>query len=103
MAYPPPPSNIGKQGRAKTPDQKTHPHKIKDEIHIHQTRSRNKLIYLQLIELANGREELRLGYYMIGKKGAMRGRWVWGQYATFLPARDFKRIINMAKRKGWLR
>ena len=102
MAYPPPPSNIGKQGRAKTPDQKTHPHKIKDEIRIHQTRSRNKLIYLQLIELENGREELRLGYYMIGKKGAMRGRWVWGQYALLIPRRDLKAMIRQAEKRGWV-
>ena len=102
MTYPPPPSNVGKIGTSKTPDGKKHVHEIIGEIHIFQTGSKTKLIYLQKIRLENGRRELRLGYYIIGKKPAMRGRWVWGQYATFLPVRDFKRIINRAKRQGWL-
>jgi len=103
MSYPPPPSNIGKKCKVKTPDGKKFLHTIVDEIHIHQAGSKTKLIYLQLIKLHGGHEELRLGYYIIGIKPAMRGRWVWGQYATFLPVRDFKRIISKAKRKGWMR
>jgi hypothetical protein len=78
-------------------------HRIIDEIYIFQRRSRSKLIYLQKIKLDNGREEFRLGYYIIGKKPAMRGRWVWGQYATFLPVQGFKRIISMAKKRRWLK
>jgi hypothetical protein len=102
MAYPPPPCNVGEPCRAKHPNGKTLHHTIMDEIHIYQSGSKTKLIYLQRIKLSNGREELRLGYYIIGKKPAMRGRWVWGQYATFLPVRDFKRIISKARSKGWL-
>jgi hypothetical protein len=103
MPYPPPPNNVGKIGKTKHPDGRVGRHEIVDEIHIFQRQSKNKLIYLQKLKLDNGKEELRLGYYMIGKKPAMRGRWVWGQYATFLPVQDFKRIINIAKSKGWLK
>lgn len=94
MSYPPPPNHIGKRYGS---------YKIVDEIHIFQRHSRTKLIYLQKIELENGKEELRLGYFIIGKKPAMRGRWVWGQYATFLPVQDFKKIYSMAKKKRWLK
>jgi hypothetical protein len=103
MPYPPPPNNIGKIGKAKHPDGRIGSHKIVDEIHIFQGRGKTKLIYLQKLKLDTGKEELRLGYYIIGKKPAMRGRWVWGQYATFLPVQDFKRIISMAKSRGWLK
>jgi hypothetical protein len=102
MVYPPLPHNVGKLGKGKRPDGKTLHHKIVDEIYIYQTGSKTKLIYLQRIKLSNGSEELRLGYYIIGKKPAMRGRWVWGQYAAFLPVRDFKRILSKAQSKGWL-
>ena len=62
-----------------------------------------KLIYLQQLKFeSDGRTELRLGYYIIGKKPAMRGRWVWGQFATMMPVADFRQIVKIAKRKGWL-
>ena len=103
MVYLPPPNNVGEAVRAKHPDGRTRHHKVVDELHIYQKGSRTKLIYLQKITLENGKEELRLGYYIIGKKkGRMFGRWVWGQYATFLPACDFRKIIKMATARGWL-
>jgi hypothetical protein len=102
MAYPPPPNHVGDNIQTKHPDGASRRHTILDEIHIYQRGSKRKLIYLQKIKRSRGREELRLGYFIIGKKPAMRGRWVWGQYATFLPASDLRRIIKMAKKKGWL-
>jgi hypothetical protein len=103
MPCPPPPYNVGKSCKTTEPYGKVKVHTIVDEIHIFTRGSRRKLVYLQKIILENGKEELRLGYYMIGKKPAMRGRWVWGQYAAFLQVYDFKRIINKAKRRGWLK
>ncbi len=101
---PPPPNNIGKHRSAKMPDGSRFHFTIADEIHVpHSGRSNNKLIYLQRLKFdADGHVELRLGYYVIGKKKRMRGRWVWGQYATMLPVADFKRIIKKARQKGWL-
>jgi hypothetical protein len=63
-----------------------------------------KVLYLQLIRFEhNGVEELRLGYYIIGKRPGMLGKWVWGQYATLMPAEDFESLIESARIKGWIR
>jgi hypothetical protein len=75
MAYAPPPNHIGRIVKGGN--------KILDEIHIYQRGSKTKLIYLQKIKLSSEREELRLGYFIIGKKPAMRGRWVWGGAPLF--------------------
>jgi hypothetical protein len=46
--------------------------------------------------------EVRLGYYIIGKLPKMHGKWVWGQFATFLPLGDFRKLIGLAEKKGWI-
>ena len=102
MSYPPAPSNKGKLCWAQKPNGKHFCFTITGEIHIEQTGKPDKLIYLQRLKFEDGRVELRLGYYIIGKKPARRGRWVWGQYATMIPVADFRRIINRAERRGWL-
>lgn len=103
MSYPPAPSNIGRQSIARTPSGNRFYFEIEDEIHIPQSGKPDKLIYLQRLKFeSDGRVELRLGYYVIGKKPAMRGRWVWGQFATMIPLSDFRKIIQRAERKGWL-
>lgn len=75
---------------------------ITDEIRKFQSDNRDKLIVLQRIEFEHGRKEIRLGYYIIGKKPKMKGRWVWGQFATLMPLRDFKTLIHRAVKRGWL-
>jgi hypothetical protein len=100
--YPPAPSNRGKRGSASMPDGRRLHFTITDEFHVEQSGRPGKLIYLQLIKFDDGREQLRLGYYIIGKKPAMRGRWVWGQFATFMPAVDFREIVNLAEQRGWI-
>ncbi len=47
-------------------------------------------------------EKFRLCYYIIGKKPGMKGKWVFGQFATMLPPEDFKWIVDEAKRQGWI-
>jgi hypothetical protein len=101
MPYPPP-SHTGKRYSAKGPDGSRFHFTITDEIHMEQTGKPDKLIYLQQLKCDDGRVELRLGYFVIGKKPAMRGHWVWGQFATMIPVADFKRIISSAAQKGWL-
>jgi hypothetical protein len=54
------------------------------------------VVVLQLVRFDDGRKEIRLGYYIIGKKPKMRGRWVWGQYATFMLTRVFQSLIRKA-------
>jgi hypothetical protein len=79
------------------------PFKIKGQIRRHQTGLPKKLIVLQKLQFNNdGRVELRLAYYVKGKKPRMRNKWVWGQYAPLMPARDFRAIVRRAERQGWI-
>ena len=75
---------------------------ITDQITKLQSDNGRKLICLQRVEFEDGRKELRLAYYIIGKKPRMRNKWVWGQYATFMPPRDFRVIVRQAQKKGWI-
>jgi hypothetical protein len=101
--YPEKPNHKGKKGQAKDPVDKTiSKYTIVDEISIPQSDAPNKLIYLQKIEHKNKKIELRLCYYIIGKLPKMKGKWVFGQYATFLPAKDLKKITNEARKRGWI-
>jgi len=96
------PDNIGKRRRAKHPDGTFFYFKIVDEIKFIQSTHEEKAIYLQKNQFEETqRIEFRLGYYIIGKKPKMAGKWVWGQFATMLPAEDFVRIIHQAQDKGW--
>jgi hypothetical protein len=72
------------------------------EIKRRQSTNPKKGIYLQRVQFEGGRKEIRLGYYILGKLPRMRNRWVWGQYATFMPLADFRFLVNQAKRRGWL-
>jgi hypothetical protein len=75
---------------------------IVDEIRRLQADYPDKLICLQkLWSRENHREEFRLGYYMIGVKPRMAGKWTWGQFATIIPAKDFRAIVRAAARRGW--
>jgi len=69
-------------------------------ITLRQSTYHNKFFILQEFFWENGKRELRLGYYMLGKKPKMRGKWVWGQYAPFIPEKDLKKLLLKAKKKG---
>lgn len=101
--YPPLPSTVGKKGKTVEPITARKMHfRVLDEVVQIQSDLGSKAIYLQKVEFEEDKRiELRLGYYIIGKKPGMLGRWVWGQYATFMPIADFEQIIEKAKRKGW--
>jgi len=103
MEYPPYPSRIDKAGRTRDIDGRILTFKVLDEIVRPQSTKPDKLIYLQKIQFVqDGKIEYRLAYYIIGKKPKMLGKWVFGQYATFMNPDDFEYIIREAKRKGWL-
>lgn len=103
LRYPPAPSNKGKYCVGRKPEGGLFRFTIVDEFHIKQTKLPTKLIYLQKIKFdSDGRIEFRLGYYVIGKRPAMRGRWVWGQFATMIPLGDFRRVVRKARNRGWL-
>ena len=102
MILPPLRPNIGKTGTLKVPpDGKILRFKIVDEIRRAQSDLPEKIICLQRIEFDDGREQFRLGYYIIGKLPKMKGKWVWGQFATLLPPKDFVAILRKAAKRGW--
>jgi len=100
--YPENPNHVDTKGKTVDPDGTISKYTIVDEIIIPQSDAPQKLIYLQKIVFDDKKVELRLCYYIIGKKPKMKGRWVFGQYATFLPQKDFKTIVNKARKKGWI-
>ena len=103
MRLPPPPCSVRKRGSLLLPDGQRLHFTITDEVSTPQSELPSKIIFLQRIEFDDGKLEVRLGYYIIGKKPRMRGKWVWGQYATLMPLSDFEAVIKMARKKGWIR
>ena len=102
MIYPALPSRLGKRGTLVVPPNGERlGFTITDEIRRVQSDLPSKIIVLERVLFDNGHIELRLGYYIIGKKPKMYGKWVWGQYATFLPLCDFAAIVREAQRLGW--
>ena len=100
---PPLPTNIGKHRRLKDINGVIKQFTILDEVSFSQSTNKKKAIYLQHIQFTeDGRIELRLGYYIIGKKPKVLGKWVWGQFATMLPTEDFCKAYRLAQEKGWL-
>ncbi|MBI1880611.1 MAG: hypothetical protein HYR94_20735 [Chloroflexi bacterium] len=103
MSHPPLPSGIGKKGTITDINGNKQYFSIVDEITQMQSTNPEKVVYLQQIRFEHdNRIELRLGYYIIGKKPNRAGKWVWGQYATMLPVEDFRTIISKATEKGWI-
>jgi len=103
MSYPDWPSNIGKTRRNFDINGNERHFTILDEICRQQSTYPEKVLYLQKLRFEeDGRIELRLGYYIIAKKGRMEGKWVWGRAATKIPVEDFEAIIGEAIKKGWI-
>ena len=98
--YPSLSPNINKQARLKNQDGGYEYWTIVDEVREQQ--NREKVIVLQLLQSDDRRKELRLAYYIIGKKPRMKDKWVWGQFCTMTPSRVFRRIIEKAVGKGWI-
>lgn len=44
--------------------------------------------------------EYRIGYYIVGKIGKAKGKWVWGQFCLFIPAKDLTTLFEKAKQEG---
>lgn len=59
-----------------------------------------KIFVLQEIIFTSGKKEIRIAYYIIGKKPRMKGKWVWGQFCPLLPKRDLVQLLKKAKKEG---
>ncbi len=69
---------------------------------VQQSNYPKKVIALEEIEFESG-SELRLRYYIIGKKPGMRGKWTYGESAPLIPEPDFSALVEEAKRNGLVR
>ncbi len=102
------PSTEGKTGLAKDPAGREHSFVVVDEVRQpHTGHPDGKIILLQKLRFEDDRSEFasiefRIGYYIIGKKPKMRGKWVWGQFALMIRPDDFKALIDKARAKGWI-
>ena len=76
--------------------------KIGRYVTLRQSNYPKKAFVLQEILFEDGKKELRVGYYIIGKKPKAKDRWVWGQYCPLFPRGDLIRLIEKAKKKGIL-
>lgn len=65
---------------------------------MQQSTYKSKVIILEEIQLKKNKKELRLRYYIMGKKKSVVGKWTFGQYATFIPHKDFLKLIQLAKK-----
>ncbi len=96
------PNNIGKMRKIQGIHGEWIKYIIEDEIIRFQTTFKHKLISFQRIRFfMDNRIEYRLGYYMIGVKPRMRGKWVWGQFCLLIPEIDLVEIIKEAKKRKW--
>lgn len=76
---------------------------IEDEITRVQSTASHKVICFQKMRRPdNGATEFRLGYYMIGVRPRMKGRWVWGQYALLIPEQDLRALLREAEKRKWI-
>lgn len=74
--------------------------KIGEYVTLKQSNYPQKKFVLQEILFEGGKKELRVGYYIIGKKPRSKDKWVWGQYCPFFPKKDLIRLIAKARQKG---
>lgn len=101
--YPSLPDNVGRRTKWKNIRGELRTLTIVDEIRRVQSTALHKVICLQKVRFDdNGHIEYRIGYYMIGVKPRMAGRWTWGQFAILIPAKDFRWIVREAQRRGWI-
>jgi hypothetical protein len=47
--------------------------------------------------------EYRIGYFIVGQIGRAKDKWIWGQFSPIIPQKDFKKLIDKAKKEGIIR
>lgn len=98
------PDGIGKSRNFAAIDGSRRSFTIEDEIFLEQRipeKKSRKLICLQRLRFDDRSEQYRFCYYMLGVRPGREGRWVFGQYALFIPAKDLRKLIHTARERGW--
>lgn len=47
--------------------------------------------------------EYRIGYYIVGRIGRAKGKWVWGQFCPLIPQQDLINLLDKAKKEGTIK
>ena len=96
------PSRLGKRTETKGIDGSPMVYTIIDEEVFLAKSNPKKAFCLHKIRYEDGREEFRIGYYMIAHKPRMRGKWAWGQFAPMMTKEEMTEISDKLKIRGWI-
>lgn len=78
-------------------------HNLKNKVFILERLRRSEILgETSHKNLKIGDIEYRFGYYIVGKIGRAKDRWVWGQFCPMIPDKDFNRLLEKAKKEGTL-
>lgn len=80
--------------------------KIRDYVDVQQSDYPGKRVVLQDIKFGGNfpdtKNQVRVCFYIIGKKGRTKGKWTWGHVAPFILKEDFEKLVKKARKKGIL-
>lgn len=89
--------NIKKSGSIIDINGKRKNFKIGKYVTLRQSNYPGKIFVLQEILFEDGKKEIRVGYYIVGKKPRMKNKWTWGQFCPFFPRKDLVDLIKKAR------
>ena len=58
----------------------------------------DKAFAVHKLKWDDGREEFRIGYFMIAHRPRMKGKWAWGQYAPMMTEIEMIEIFQRAEK-----
>jgi hypothetical protein len=99
---PPLPSRLNKTTKTKNIKGEPIEYTVVEEDVFQAPSNEKKAFCLHKIRHISGKEEFRIGYYMIAHKPRVKGKWAWGQYAPIMSAQEMKMIFEKVKAKGWI-
>jgi hypothetical protein len=59
--------------------------------------SNDKAFAVHKLKWDDGREEFRIGYFMIAQRPRAKGKWAWGQYAPMMTETEMTEIFQRAE------
>lgn len=95
---PPLPKSSRKTRRLTTIDGEERSYKIVDEEVFLASSDSSKAFAIHKLEYDDGSEEFRIGYFMIGRKPRMRGKWAWAQYAPMMTEKEMEEVFERAQK-----
>jgi hypothetical protein len=103
-----PPSRVGVVTKTTNIDGTSFRYRVEDqEIFVAPSNVKKAFILQKLsVDQGQGFEHglimYRIGYYMIGHKPRMKGKWAWGQFAAMMTAEELKLIVEKMEVRGWI-